>query len=343
MSLLIDLQFVGRLSRLVRNFKKKRDYLWNYSCPACGDSRKYKLKARGYIFRNPSASRLVYKCHNCGESGSFSNLLKSLDSSLFKDYLCQTFLDQKSVRPVSTDKPAPPSMHPAKKGRPDKGAALFGCTPISTLEASHPARAYLESRNLPVDSLERLYWTDDFPSVADHMRPDHGYNLTSEGRIVIPFLDHSGKLLAVQGRTLDPLNSLRYITIKAFDTAPRIFGLDRLSDAPKTVYVVEGAFDSLFLTDCIALAGSDIPESLPTGRAVIVFDNERRKPETCKKIAMAIKRGYRVCILPESVRERDINMMVMAGYTPDAIKTIIDQSTYSGLVATMRLASWRKA
>jgi len=342
MSLLIDLQFVGRISGLVRNFKKKKDYLWSYSCPACGDSQRYKLKARGYIFRNTSGDRLVFKCHNCGLSGSFSSLLKMLDYSLFKDYLCETFLDQKGSRPFSDHKPVPP-VKQSEKSRPDTETALLGCFPIAALEATHPARAYLESRNLPVESLAKLYWTDKFSSVADQVSPDHGYNLTAEGRIVIPFLDHSGKLLAVQGRTLDPLNSLRYITIKAFDTAPRIFGLDRLSDSPKTVYVVEGAFDSLFVPDCIALAGSDIPESLPTGRAVIVFDNERRKPETCKKIAMAIKRGYRVCIWPESVREKDINLMVMAGYTPEAIKTIIDQNTYSGLVASMRLASWRKA
>jgi hypothetical protein len=52
--LYIDAKYAQILGSRLRNFKQKKDYLWNYSCPVCGDSSKNKLKARGYIYRAES-------------------------------------------------------------------------------------------------------------------------------------------------------------------------------------------------------------------------------------------------------------------------------------------------
>ena len=51
MSLYIDSKFLRLISSRLRNFKQKKDYLWNFSCPFCGDSAKNKTKARGYVFQ----------------------------------------------------------------------------------------------------------------------------------------------------------------------------------------------------------------------------------------------------------------------------------------------------
>ena len=52
MSLAIESKYIRLLSHRLRNFKQKKDYLWNFSCPICGDSKKNLLKARGYVYAN---------------------------------------------------------------------------------------------------------------------------------------------------------------------------------------------------------------------------------------------------------------------------------------------------
>ena len=50
MSLSVESKYIRLLSHRLRNFKQKKDYVWNFSCPICGDSKKNLLKARGYVY-----------------------------------------------------------------------------------------------------------------------------------------------------------------------------------------------------------------------------------------------------------------------------------------------------
>lgn len=341
-SLLVDNKYVSLVGHSLRNFKRKKDYLWNYSCHSCGDSKKNKLKARGYIFR--AEDHLVFKCHNCGVSGAFSELVKTLDAAMYKEYIYEVFLEKRA----DNQKPTKPKEDKAafkqkKEYKPIKPTVLAGCPSISSLGPDHPARIYLEERKIPAKFLRELFWTDDFPSLVDKVLPNHQFALMKEGRIIIPFLDRTFKLLAIQGRTLDKKSKLRYITIKTFEDAPKIYGIHRLSKIPKRIYVVEGPFDSLFLPECVALAGSDIPKGLPLDKTLIVFDNEPRKPETCKKMEAALDHGYRICIFPETVKEKDLNLMVLKeGFTPEKLRVMIDQNSFTGLEGKLRLGRWRK-
>ena len=74
MSSYIDLKFINEVSTRLGQFKKKGDYLFNFRCPYCGDSKTNKTKARGYVFRKES--NLIYKCHNCGIGANLNNFLK---------------------------------------------------------------------------------------------------------------------------------------------------------------------------------------------------------------------------------------------------------------------------
>ena len=44
MSSYIDLKFINEISARLGQFKKKGDYLFNFRCPHCGDSKKSKTK-----------------------------------------------------------------------------------------------------------------------------------------------------------------------------------------------------------------------------------------------------------------------------------------------------------
>jgi len=89
----IDTKYVNLLSSRLLLFKRKNEGLYNFRCPFCGDSQKSKTKARGYFYQK--RTDLFFRCHNCGESTTFSNFLKKLDGVLYKDYA----LERRSNRP----------------------------------------------------------------------------------------------------------------------------------------------------------------------------------------------------------------------------------------------------
>ena len=87
-------------------------------------------------------------------------------------------------------------------------------------------------------------------------------------RIIIPFFDRNKNLVAAQGRSVEN-STLRYFTIKIDKKASKIFGLDRWDDR-QVAYMTEGPFDSMFLPNAMAMAGSDIDDiSLFMGKNVV--------------------------------------------------------------------------
>ena len=89
MSSYIDLKFINEVSARLSQFKKKGDYLYNFRCPHCGDSKKSKTKARAYLYR--VKNDMFFKCHNCGEGQSLTNFLKFLDNKVYEQYLLERY------------------------------------------------------------------------------------------------------------------------------------------------------------------------------------------------------------------------------------------------------------
>ena len=85
MSMYIDIKYLNLISHRLQRFKKKGDYLWNFRCPYCGDSKKSQSKARGFVFRKKND--LFFKCHNCSMGTNLSNLVKHIDSKVHDDYI----------------------------------------------------------------------------------------------------------------------------------------------------------------------------------------------------------------------------------------------------------------
>ena len=84
---LIDSKYIGLISSRLLKFKKIKADLYTFRCPLCGDSKKQKNKTRGYIFPHTKSQNFLFKCHNCGASMSFGNLLKQLDVVIYKQYI----------------------------------------------------------------------------------------------------------------------------------------------------------------------------------------------------------------------------------------------------------------
>jgi|TARA_B110000977_G_scaffold200277_1_gene290172 hypothetical protein len=219
-----------------------------------------------------------------------------------------------------------------------KKGVLKNLKPISDLSKDHPARKIIEKRLIPPKSLCDLYLCQSFFKFTNTLIPNKFPSLDGDHpRLLIPFRDEKGEVFAYQGRSFGKENP-KYLTIK-LEERDKIFGLDRV-DKSKHVYIVEGPFDSLFLDNCIAAAGADIP-SLDCDFTVI-FDNEPRNRELLKQIEKQIEKGNKVALWPDSMKHKDINDMVMAGYTKKQIQEIIDDNTFSGVSAQLRFSEWKK-
>ena len=121
---------------------------------------------------------------------------------------------------------------------------------------------------------------------------------------------------------------------------PKLYGLDDV-DASKRVYVTEGPFDSMFVDNCIAMAGSDAHVPFDIDNVVYIFDNEPRNKAIVDKMDRVINQGYKVVVWP-TCDDKDINDMIVGGMSKADLHMIIDMNTASGLEAKMRMSVWKR-
>ena len=318
-------------------FKKKGDYLWNFRCPYCGDSQKSRTKARGYVFRKKND--LFFKCHNCGTGASLGNLIKHVDSKTYDDYILERYR-----KGVKTNNPEPEFKFDAPVFKKDVFKSLRS---ISELAPTHPARRMVEKRKL-FEYSHDLFLCPTFFKFTNTLVENKFPSLDGDHpRLLIPFRNEKGEIFAYQGRAFGK-EIPKYITIKLDEDADKIYGLDKVTH-DKPVLVVEGPIDSMFLDNCIAVAGSDFSKPLSiggrlmlNGELTVIFDNEPRNKEICKQIEKNISQGRNVVIWPDTLKEKDINDMILAGYSKKDIQQIITDNTFQTVAASLRFAEWRK-
>ncbi len=329
----LDDKYIGLISCRLEKFKRVKAGLYNFRCPYCGDSQKHKNKARGYIYQVKSDYN--FKCHNCGVSRSFTYFLKDRDKTLYDQYLMERFSE--GLTGKSTVTPEPNLTFPKPKFK--SKDICDELDKISSLNISHPAKKYLVDRGIQEESLNNFYYCPNFKEWTNKHKRTFKDIKNDDGRIVIPLRDKNDDLFGYQGRSLDPKAKMRYITIMLNEEAPKVYGLDRI-EQDKTVYVVEGPFDSTFVKNSVALCGSDGSLAHLEGSSLVfVYDNEPRNKEIVDRIERCIDREERVVIWPSNVRQKDINDMVLAGHN---VQGIIEYNIYSGLKAKLKFNTWKK-
>ena len=320
---LIDSKYIGLVSSRLQKFKRVKSDLYNFRCPICGDSQKHKNKARGYIYQVKNNTN--FKCHNCGASMSLNNFLKTIDTTLHKQYTLEKFKEGHTGRNFVAEEPTFTFKKPVFKKKLD----------LPKASEDPDARRYLEKRKL---NPEKFYFTDSFKRWTNTKKQTFDTIGRDEPRIIIPMYNEDKELIGFQGRSLIP-NSVKYITVMLEDEAPKIYGLDTINeDLP--IYVVEGPFDSTFVNNSVALCGSDGDLGYFKGSdTILVYDNEPRNREIVNRIGKCIDRGEKVVIWPSGLEEKDINDMVLSGHD---VMSMIKLNTYSGLEAKVKFNSWKK-
>ena len=334
----LDHKYINLMSSRLQRFSRVNANTYKFRCPICGDSQKDTRKTRGYVYMRKGT--LKFFCHNCNASMGLSWFIKTQDPTLYAEYIKDRMLESGHRDEVQefVDKMKTPVFV--------KNTGLKDLQKVSQLKAEHPVKEYITKRQIPYDTHYKLFYAKTFKAWVNTMIPDKFEDIEKdEPRLILPFLDKDKNLFGFQGRSFRK-TGIRYITIMLNEDQPKIFGLDTM-DPSKDIYVVEGPIDSLFLPNGIASAGGDLISPLQQldvqkEHFVVVYDNEPRNKDTIKKIEKAIDSGYRVCIWPTAMEQKDINDMVLAGYTIEKVKEIIDECTYSGPTGKLHLAIWRK-
>lgn len=352
----LEQKYIGFVGTNLRNFKRKNTDIWQFSCPFCGDSSKNEFKARGYIF--PHKNDYKYHCQNCGITRTLANFLKEQNPNLYNEYLLEKLensgkkdeaLDFRTkITPIRFEH----NRHP-----------LFKYKKVSQLPKTHPAKAYIDSRCISENHQSEIYWVPEFKKFINEIIPEKfdpekiklGFD---EGRVIFPFFTKDGDVYGLQGRSLNPNDTVRYITIMFDESHPRMWNFEKV-DKNQIILVLEGPIDAMAMWNSMASCGGDLFRELnqlgvPKEMTLIVYDNEPRHPDTIKKMKTAIARGYPVCFWPETVPYKDVNQMVtehFKGRNPSSqeiimygeeIRDLLIKSALSGIDAELKLAEWSK-
>ena len=333
----IDQKYINLCTSRVEKFKKVRDNLWNFRCPICGDSRKHKNKARGFVYRKKAS--FFYKCHNCGVGLTFNNFLKHIDHGLYTEYRVEKYKEGET----QGNTPIPdksPFKFEAPKFDKSMNKHLDNLSKFSDLEEGHPALSYVQNRKIPKEHWDKLYLADKFYEWSNSIFPEKFKSINIDyPRLVIPFFDKSGEIFAYQGRAFGK-EEPRYITLKIVSEKEKIYGLERIN-YDSHVYIVEGPLDSLFIDNCIAVAGADLNLlELNSSSTTVIYDNEPRNKHTVERMFKSVDRNYHVVVWPQDLKQKDINDMYLSGI--EDVKSFIDEHSYQGLEAYLKINQWKK-
>jgi len=334
-------KYIGIVSTRLDKFKRKSSNLYNFRCPICGDSETHQNKARGYIYQKDG--KMMFHCHNCGATMGIPNFIKMLDANLYNEYQMERLQDKKPPEQDEYEKFVEKMRKPVFM----TSGPLKGLKKVSQLTPDHPIKKFVVERKIPNVYHAKLFACPNFKHYVNNLVPDKfpAESMASdETRLLIPFLDSDKSVHAFQGRSLKSSSRVKYITIVLNESIPKLYGLDTV-DRNRTIPVLEGPIDSMFVPNSIATAGGDLVSAVrdfDKSGLTIVYDNEPRSIETNKKLDKAIMNGYNVCIWPENLDHKDINDMVLAGISPEFIEYIIKQNTYKDLAAKLALQKWSK-
>jgi len=309
-------------------------------------------KKRAFIYAWKNGLR--FYCHNCGANHSFYELLETLDPHTFDQYKIELFKEKygssHSERKVVEEfEPPKQDMSVVFEQNKTKDSIFRSiCKPLTEVSPDNPAYQYCIQRKIPKIQLSRLFYIDDTTKLKQ-LDPDLDIPYGDE-RLVLPFFDKNGVLIGLTCRALNKKSNLRYLMVKLQDTT-QVFGMDKV-DPTKTIYVVEGPIDSLFLPNCIAVSGTAFGKvdsvlkdlNIASDQVVLIIDNQPRNKEVTTIQSRLIDLGYSMVIWDvDNSLGKDINdLIIVGGFSLREVHQIIKRCISRGLDARMRFNQWKK-
>jgi DNA primase len=204
----------------------------SFNCPVCDDGRnKHNLEVN-YIDN-------VYKCWACGDSENTHGPL----GRIFDKYGNKK---QKKLYNVLKPETVVKREKPKKTLKLPDGFTLFkDSSPVYPVRRQ--AMNYLKNRGITDEMIEK--YGIGFCDKGDHA-----------GRIVVPSYNKKGELNYYIARSWNPMSKAKYKNPIA--EKDKIIFWENLIDWNKDIFLVEGAFDGLFLENSIPMLGKHMSELL---------------------------------------------------------------------------------
>lgn len=330
-----DIYFVNRFSFRF-DLNKKKEYLWNARCPVCGDSKEKETRKRFFIYKNRHNNLKVH-CHNCGLHETVFEFIERMYPDMIDEYKMYGFTPKKNLAEeakliLNTANDIAATM-PSRELFVTDDSFDELTDAINALAASHPARKYVDKRQVPYHLVR---YTKNFKDLLLSLHLDEINKRYAIPAMLIPFRRASAKIEIFQARFFDPKIKPKYYTVKLNPDARKIYNQDFI-DPSQTVYILEGPIDSMFIDNAIALGGSDGNIEIPN--KVWVFDNDKNNHEMQAKISAKIAFGEKVVIWDTRTMYKDINEAIIEyNMTKEEIARTIRSRTFCGLKAKLEFA-----
>ena len=221
-------EFLGNPKKI---YESRSQISWD--CPVCDDG-----KHKGNLEVN--IEKGLFHCWSCGDSeGTHGSLGKLFDKfGTRKQKKLYTIL-----RPDETEKKV--RVKKPKVVLPESFTLFKDSHPIYPVRRQ--AYNYLKNRGITDEIIEKF--GIGFCDKGSH-----------SGRIVIPSYDLKGNLNYYVGRSWDPNSRAKYRNPEA--EKDQIIFWESLIDWNKDIYLVEGAFDGMFLENPVVMLGKHMSELL---------------------------------------------------------------------------------
>lgn len=331
MSIYVDKKYINLVSSSLDKFKWKSDSLANCRCAICGDSSKNKVKARGYFYCK--GNDFFYKCHNCNFSTNLYNFLEKVSPSLCREYALERWKNGENGN-SNYKKPKIEIQFDTNKKL--NRSSKYDYPTVSSLDDDHICKKYVINRRIPEKYYDILLYAENFQQLISNKLEKN------DPRLFIPVYDENNQLVSFQGRSLNN-SKIKYITQHILPKTAW-FGMNDV--VGNDIFVFEGPIDSMFIPNSVATLGMSnwkkIPENLKSKRLIYVLDNEPRNKEVVNTILQIAKEDAIVCVWPDNIKYKDINEMILNGYTPNELKNIIMNNIFQGVEAIFKISTWRK-
>lgn len=246
-----------------------------FRCPICGDSKKNKLKKRGYFYRKTG----TFHCFNCEANMTGYDFLKAICPNDVFDRIIQEYkvLNFNNIvrgrgQKLSGSGDSGQRSFEILSPNPSYKYLLDANWVVS--ELSESATTYLDSRRIPIGSRDMLKTIKD-----------------TNGRefLLIKYIWDDNCIYHQLGNfnkyDIKGQGSVKYIFPKDeninFQQKP-VFNLGNVDVSHHSIYCTEGVFDSLFIKNGVALGGRSLTdyqykmltELYPRHKIVLAFDHD---------------------------------------------------------------------
>jgi hypothetical protein len=344
MSLATDIRYAKLLN--LEQFKEAQKNHFNFRCPFCGDSQKSKTKKRGWLIPTPDHQGLFFNCFNCHESvGGMFFFIQRLNKSLLREYNKENFEEKNGFKQIQT-------VEQVTKIIP-KNDTVKNIQTIDSLPAGHIARTYVERRRIDSKYWHDTYYTDNYKKwIVENYLPEKYQNTEYiDERIVFPLYTQQGELIGLQGRSLDPNNEVRYLTVKIKDTNHVLcYNFNRINIVDN-IYFVEGIFDCLVINNSVAMLKSNfnldfIKQRFNSSKVIFIFDNEPRNIQTVKNYdQISSIEDFGLFIWPKKFTSsiKDLNeLAVKNNWNQDQVTEFVNRYVVFGrLKKKIQLSNWK--